>query len=359
MPLDNILVLSIILVFLTATVGTVARHRRKDRVLKDLEHFHVTAKRHDKADVWGEVEVYSNGLEFLFSEPHKNRRGNLASSCLIYKGEYSEIIGLFRFHDELNNEDKVRRVEQVAAVINKHWYVVLGRKISNFLNTFRDAINESMGMLLKHSNTKSVSTGTGNQLQELSNTATGLLSEAYDPILEQHIGDRVILEQIIDNCKKEYTGVLCDYSDSWISLYDCHLREPISLSLRDQKRLDLLSLIKVNEQTFKDTDNEDRLRISITNISDKLLNLESITMASTANIGVALKPTKTYSYDAPNSASVNARAESMSTPTDSSDSNSLLPEISIELIVDREVDVYLPRSITALRNASIVKDKSR
>jgi len=232
MPLDNILILSIILVFLTATVGTVARHRRKDRVLKDLENFHVTAKRHSKADVWGEVEVYSNGLEFSFSEPHRNRRGNLASSCLIYKGEYPEIVGLFRFHDELDDKNKNRRLQQVEAVINKHWHVVLARKISNFLNTFRDAINESMGMLLKHSNRTSVSVGTGDQLQQLSSTATGLLSEAYDPILEQHIGDRVILEQIIDKTKTEYTGVLSDYSDSWISLYDCHLRESISLSLR-------------------------------------------------------------------------------------------------------------------------------
>lgn len=223
MPLDNFLFISIILVFLTATIGTVARRRRKDRVLKDLEDFHVTAKRHTKADIWGAVKVYSNGLEFSFPEPYENRRGNLASSCLIYKSEYSEIVGLFRFHDELNESHKNRRIQQVKAVVNKHWYVVLGRKISNFLNTFRDAINESMGMLLKHSKTRSIYTGTDRQLEELSSTATGLLSEAYDPILEEHIGDPVILEQILDNEKVEYSGVLCEYSDSWICLYDCEI----------------------------------------------------------------------------------------------------------------------------------------
>ena len=223
MPLDNFLFISIIVVFLTATIGTVARRRRKDRVLKDLENFHITAKRHAKADIWGTAKVYSNGLEFSFPKPHTNRRGNLASSCLLYKSEYSEVIGLFRFHDELDEQHKTRRLQQVEAVVDKHWHIVIGRKVSNFLNTFRDAINESMGMLLKHSRSKEMYSGTGDQLRQLSSTATGLLSEAYDPILEEHIGDPVILEQIVDNKKIEYAGVLCEYSDSWISLYDCQI----------------------------------------------------------------------------------------------------------------------------------------
>jgi len=225
MPLDNLLLLSIILVFVTATIGTVARRRRKDRVLKGIDNFHITAKRRGKADIWGRVEVFSNGVEFKFSEPYTNRRGHTASSCLVYKSEFPDVTGFFRFHDELNAENKTRRNQQVQGVVDKHWYVVLGRQISNFMNTFRDAINESMGMLLKHSRTKSIYNDSTGQLEQLSSAATGLLSDAYDPILEKHIGDPVILEQVLDNEKFEYTGVLCEYSDSWISLYDCRIGE--------------------------------------------------------------------------------------------------------------------------------------
>ncbi len=224
MILDNLLVLSILLVFLTAVVGTFARRRRKDRVLRDIDDFDITLKRKAKAPVWGRAKVFSNGIEFVFKEPYVNRRSNSATSFLLYKQEYQEVEGLFRYHDDLSESKQSERRSSVNAVINKRWYVVLGRAVSNFLNTFRDAINESMGLLLTRVRGQDLASSNAH-MKQLSTTATNLLGEAYDPILEFHIGDPVIVEQTLDIGKKEYVGTLHEYSDSWISLYNCHLEE--------------------------------------------------------------------------------------------------------------------------------------
>ena len=224
MILDNLLILSILLVFLTAIIGTFARRRRKDRVLRDIDDFDITLKRKGKAAVWGRAKVFSNGIEFLFKQPYKNRRNNSATSFLLYKQEYQEVEGLFRFHDDLTEDKQKVRRRSVNAVISKRWYLVFGRLISNFLNTFRDAINESMGLLLTRVRGQSLASSDAH-MKQLSTTATSLLGQAYDPILEHHIGDAVILEQTLQDRKVEYVGTLHEYSDSWISLYDCRLEE--------------------------------------------------------------------------------------------------------------------------------------
>lgn len=184
----------------------------------------MTLKRKGKAAVWGRARVFSNGLEFVFKEAYKNRRSNTATSFLLYKQEYQDVEGLFRYHDDLTEKKQAERRRAVEAVINKCWYLVLGRYVSNFLNTFRDAINESMGLLLTRVRGQQLSSSDAH-IKQLSSTATSLLGEAYDPILEDHIGDTVIVEQTLENEKVEYLGTLHEYSDSWISLYDCRCLE--------------------------------------------------------------------------------------------------------------------------------------
>ncbi|MEA3435283.1 MAG: hypothetical protein U9R43_02385 [Thermodesulfobacteriota bacterium] len=83
--MDTILLLSIFLVFITAFVGSFIQRRKRDRVLADLEGFHA------------------------------------------------------------NQE---RRQREVARTANPGLFLRWARNLKNFLNTFRDAINESLGMFL-------------------------------------------------------------------------------------------------------------------------------------------------------------------------------------------------------------------
>ena len=52
------------------------------------------------------------------------------------------------------------------------------------------------------------------------NSLNNYTGESHQPIWEKYIGKHVILEQIIDDNKQEYVGVLKEYSADYILLFD-------------------------------------------------------------------------------------------------------------------------------------------
>ena len=56
--MDTILIISIFLVFITALVGSYLQHKKRDRVLVELQGFQVITQLVNGQKIWGEMDVF-------------------------------------------------------------------------------------------------------------------------------------------------------------------------------------------------------------------------------------------------------------------------------------------------------------
>lgn len=241
--MDTILLLSIFLVFLTALIGSFMQRRKRDKVLGELQGFHAVARMQNDERIWGRMEVYPNGLELVYAQPFQNHRGNLAASYIFFRDSLEHLQSLYRFHSELTPENQRRRQKEIQRTHSPGVIRIMLRKTQNFFNTFRDAINESMGMLLtrmKGTSSMSLFRTQDDRLKKISAEALGAVGNAYDPILERYIGKPVVVEVAKSSGEKEeYAGLLREYSQAWLSIFDCRIREQTQLPLGDPLRLSI------------------------------------------------------------------------------------------------------------------------
>ena len=154
----------------------------------------------------------------------------------------AEIEGLFRVHGELTQDNQQRREKEIEKTRNPGMVRVLSRRTQNFMNTFRDAINESMGMLLtrmKGTSSLSVFKTQDERLKKIGSNALVAAGNSFDPILERHLGKPVVVELQTESGKVEYAGLLREYSQSWLSLFDCTISLQNRFLLSDDLRLSL------------------------------------------------------------------------------------------------------------------------
>ena len=376
--MDKVLFFSILLVFVGALVGSVVQLRRVDRVLKDLRGFHVTARIQDKR-IWGRFNLFSNAIEFIFSRPYSNRRGNLLTSFIIFSEQMSDVDVIFRFHDELTPKNQKRRLKEIEQI--KHPSIIrrIRRSIRNFMVAFREAIDESIGLLMSRVQKKSSSMlqGQDDYLKKIrTNTLGAVSTAAYDPVLEHYINHRVVLEAgKKDGRQIEYSGVLKEYSTGWVSILDCSLNSENNLPLSDASRLMMQRKMDFNLELERNTDDENKINfvLEITNRDDQGIAISHIEDAENYQhpinkILTADESIKLNLNDLPDNCLSGIDLEllpislSLIAPerqnTDQSEKDDeemrfpALPDLTLVFDTFRYVDIYIPRSKGLLRHGS-------
>ena len=226
---DNALGIMLALVFLTAIIGTFVGQRNRDRCLKKLNRFSVTIIEQGGRAIWGTLRVFSNGIEILFSEPFADDSHVVKHSFLYYQSELAKLLTITRYLDEIANpKERRRRLRQIRKMARPGLLTRTGRRVRNFVNTFRDAIVKSFGMAVaqaqKGSHSTVMKTGAGD-IQSIGSTLIGQAGNAYEPMLEQYFGREVVAEVInpADPEKKvvEVSGYLGEYSAAHLLLVNC------------------------------------------------------------------------------------------------------------------------------------------
>ena len=377
--MDTILLLSIFLVFITALLGAFIKRRKRDRVLADLQGFHTTAKLKDGTLVWGRAEIFPNGIELIYSRPYLNKNGHNITSYILFKDAIDSIQTLYRYHTELTATNQAVRLKEVERVANPKPLRRFSRQLRNFLNTFRDAINESVGLFVSRMKGASASMLFQTQDEQLKKLSTSVLSatgSAYDPILERYIGRRVVVElQLNDDEIEEYCGVLEEYSPAWISILDCRVAEERKLPLSDAARLKLqrdldfrgtlarksknsssivltmrvenhatepVLLKRVESETYKHP-----LNVDVTGGESYEWTMKDLPESSIAEIDVAELPID-FALTCPERQKA-LKGENQSIYTDKLP---VLPDLVLVFESERVVDVYIPRSLGTLRHAN-------
>ena len=373
--MENYLLITVLIIFILALVSSFMRHRHLDRVLRKLRGFHVTAQIGSDR-VWGRFRLYSNAIELLFSQPLVNHRGARLGSYILFREQMGAIESIFRFHDELTPEHQQFRMEEIERVRNPGLRRRVGRRVRNFTAMFRDAISESIGMMAsrvqQHASLAMLQKSEGKKLQQVGNEMLDMAANtAYDPVLEHYIFRRVVFEvNTGEDEKAEYSGILEEYSSSWVSILDCFLNAETRISLMDPQHLMVQRNMDFEVKVWEEEGGL-HLTLGIVNRNDQDIHLLLISGPEgyQHRIGETLSPGASHSIrirHLPEASLVNVdrsrlpvslqlvAPERQAGTVEESVQHPLLPELTLAFHTCRGVDIYIPRSKGVLRHAGDV-----
>ncbi len=367
--MDYVFLLTLLFIFLTAIISAYIARSNRDRCLKDFDDFHVTIELKDGRIIWGKLAVFSNGLETLYKLPHRDTRGHLETSAIFLQAQLSNIQAIYRYHDELSDANKEKRQLEILRTYHPGLHRQLARAMRSFLNTFRDALNESIGFVISSVKGKGTSTIIDTQDQRLTKIGKTVVeastANAYEPILERYIGRRVVTEELRgEDASVEHPGILKEYTAEWVELLDCPLAQEHLFDLSQPERLQLnrdLDFIIQNHGT-----DSPKLIVKVENHGDDTLYVKRFEAENySQSVEAELLPGETVSINLFNLPSelfaeldlsqmrseVAWRAEQRATnpevlPTE------IPPLPSLRLVIEatREGDVCLPRPHTFIRH---------
>ena len=234
--MDNALGLTLVLIFVAAIIVALVNAWRRDKCLKLMHDYHVTYLTTAGPPAWGDLVVYSRGIELRFGAPYTTRHGTTKSSSLIYDDEMGHCLALCRISTALTKNESRNRARQITRTFNPGLIRRTMRLLRNIANTFRDAIAKSISAILGQlSKAKPGLAGGKGEVEQLGKTLLGTVENAYEPMLEKHIGRPVILRLTHPANKDlppiELPGYLVDYTDKYVAVFNVEHMVEESLDL--------------------------------------------------------------------------------------------------------------------------------
>ncbi|MCK4518816.1 MAG: hypothetical protein KAU12_01735 [Candidatus Omnitrophica bacterium] len=216
--------LTIVFIAITTVITAFVKGKSRDRCLIDLSGDVVEVEMVNGKVVWGRLKVESTGLELSYLEKHKDEDGHDEYSYMLYKNEFAGVQVLVLYHDKLDEKSRKNREKELEKTYHPGFFRRFKRKIRNFFATVRDSIlevvNLFMGQAKKMSPAKGVLTSQDKYVNKMKSNLFGMSATAYEPLLEKHIGKKVVLELRRGDKSCEYVGVLKDYTAEFIEVID-------------------------------------------------------------------------------------------------------------------------------------------
>lgn len=372
--MDSIFLLTIGFIFLGALFSNVMKWRNKDRVLKDLDKFNCTVEMQNGKRIWGKTKVYANGMELHFSGTAKNSMGDPIKSYIFYTDDIDKVRAIYRNHTELSKKNQERRDKEIFAVGNPAFTAVVKRKSRIFFNMFNDAINEALNVFLSRMKGGKSNSGVFNTqsdyLKKMGTTALSAVGNAYDPILERYINNRVVVSLQDDLQKDEFCGFLKEYSSAWLSILDCRLTHIHKVELDDVERLTLQRDMDFSYFLYEEDEGVMALDIVIDYFGSETVNLIAIHGVDYHHaINKKLKYSQSISLtisNLPSDTFKNLNTEILplefemiaddrregKAPEENEIYQSILPDFELEIESTHIADVYLPRTLAVLRHGA-------
>ncbi len=222
--MDIALLATIGLIVLGTVVSAFLGGRSRDRCLRSFRGFMVTIVVEDGKRVWGHLALEASGLELEYAREYLDG-DHLETSYMLSKDEFSRVRLFLRFHGDLTEENKRRRVREVKTAYHPWPLRLFARKVRNVVNTCKDSIFEVLGLVMSRAKTLNPALASAGSQEKratgIAREVVGAAGRAYDPLLERHIGRRVVLEITTDEGKvEEHVGIFKDYSPRFVQVMD-------------------------------------------------------------------------------------------------------------------------------------------
>ncbi len=372
--MDSIFLLTIGFIFLGAFFSNVMKWRNKDRVLKDLQNFHVTIEMQNGKKIWGKTHIYTNGMELFFSRAAKNSMGDPITSYIFYGDDIDQIRAIYRNHSELSKKNQENRKKEILTVTDPNYMTILMRKFKIFFNMFNDAIGEALNVFLSRmKGGKSGGTVFDTQsanLKKIGTTALSAVGNSYDPILEKYINSRVVVSLQDETHKNEFCGFLKEYSSAWLSILDCRLIHKHQVDLDDVARLTLQRDMDFSYYLYDEGEGKLALDIAIGYFGAEPVKLIAVKGENyrhrinkilkhdqSLSLTISNLPQETFKNFNQNLLPlefemVAEERREGDDPEENEIYQSVLPDFELELESTQIADVYLPRSLAILRHCA-------
>ena len=182
---DVSLLATVALIFLVSLLGAYLRASRRDPCLRAFDGFHVTLERADGKHVWGVMELESTGLELRYRGAIQDEQ-HLESSYILYADEYEDIRAIFRYADDLSEDNRQKRAENVHKSVHPNLWRRFIRRCQTFITMASDSMGEVMGLLvgrLRKPVGRYITDTSEAQLKDLGVNMIGRVGTAHDPLL--------------------------------------------------------------------------------------------------------------------------------------------------------------------------------
>ncbi|MCD6562605.1 MAG: hypothetical protein J7K23_01660 [Thermoproteales archaeon] len=221
----------------------------------------------------------------------------------IYKDELGKLQAIMMFREFLSRKEKLKRWQELKSLYSPSLTKVISRKTYNALTYVKDKIASSL--------TRTTTTFLGGittpdiqkSLEDVQKKAIGSIGSTYDALLENSIGRLVTVRvQDVEGEVKYYQGVLREYSNQYILVYDIDYRIQMITKFKGEEELTGFPQTFVKFHGFPLTfnnhikseiieKNNDGLKIRFLNISKDPLKIENIKYGDkTVNISKVLFP---------------------------------------------------------------------
>ncbi|MCK4384750.1 MAG: hypothetical protein KAW52_00660 [candidate division Zixibacteria bacterium] len=211
-------------IILSTVIAAFIRGRSRDKCLKDFSKNMVTLEETVGKIARGKLTVENTGLELVYPAKLKNKDGHDKTSYILYKNEYPNIQTLIRFHDELDEHSREEREKELRRTYHPTTLRKLKRKIRNFFSTVKDSVMEVVNLLIGQAKRTAPGGATlasqDKYISQMKKELGGSMGTSFDPLLERHIGQKVILKLKKADKIVEYSGVLKDYTMRFVEIMD-------------------------------------------------------------------------------------------------------------------------------------------
>jgi hypothetical protein len=224
---DSSTLLTVFIILVVATVLALIRTRRRDRCLKAFDRFPVTLATHNQKMTWGALRLHPTGMELTYPAPVVAAEGHLERSVILYKEQYADLHAVYRCPEGLSADDRARRETLIEQTRHPGLLRRLWRWIRNWMGMVRDALLQSVGMIVGVAKAKAPAGALigrhDKQVESLSSEVIQHTGNAFDPLLEQHLFSQVVV-QIVgpEGVRRSYCGWLKDYTSDFVEILDAY-----------------------------------------------------------------------------------------------------------------------------------------
>ncbi len=226
---SQLYLVSILIVFLVASIGYLIKLFKKDTLLKKLLDKYVVFEMKDGRRYRGTMRLEFTGLEIVSEE--SRQRGHAPSYIFSNAERDQGIVAYIRYHDAMNERELRERVWELERVYHPPLIYRIGRKIRNTFIALRGAVEDAISMAwtsIRQSVTPRMGRynqvlqqqeveGIDKRLDSLGDESAAYLEqESYERLIERLIGTRVKVRTHAG----EYTAILKDYNEKHIALMD-------------------------------------------------------------------------------------------------------------------------------------------
>jgi hypothetical protein len=220
--------LPLILLFLSALLGAVIKRRSCDHCLKKFNEQKVLFPFQNGEWICGKLEVFAQGIE-LQNVGDSVLHDLSIKSRILHSFEVDKIPFFIRQAPDPDTRLGVLWKKERERLLHPPLRDRVKRSVLNAFNMLRDSFGQAFRAII---GTMSKDTRLGKakdsekRFQEMQSNLTEMVPNAWEPILEKYLGQRIAIEREIGETTFSESGILEDYSSKYLLLRDVCISEP-------------------------------------------------------------------------------------------------------------------------------------